>query len=164
MRPNQPSLLSPDPHRLMESLVGAWSMSRTILPPDAAGPPIGTARGRATFTWDPVAGDDLDYREEGEMVLTGAAPVAFSRRYRYTVEAGALAIRFADGDDTGRLFVALTFGEDVGGAVSAEASHHCAPDRYEMAMTVLPGIVSTAVAVTGPRKAHRIETVLTRAA
>lgn len=93
------------------------------------------------------------------MALGGAAATDFSRCYTYQAEEDALTIWFADGPDTGALFVRLAF-EDAG--ASAEAVHYCAPDTYEVAMTVLPGIVSTAVRVTGPEKRYRIETVLTR--
>ncbi|MCR9255571.1 MAG: DUF6314 family protein [Alphaproteobacteria bacterium] len=143
---------------LLQGLAGDWILVRRIAALSDT-PDLGSASGSARFT--PSEGG-LDYLEEGEMVLGDSPPSRFARRYRYAVEEGRIAIRFADGPDIGKLFVPLAFQPSAGGAVGAEAVHLCDPDRYEVAMTLLPGLVSMAVTVTGPAKAHRIETVLTR--
>ena len=82
------------PGSLLGGLAGDWILARRIaaLTPDTAD--LGSASGSARFT--PSEGG-LEYVEEGEMVLGSAPPSRFSRRYRYALEEGRIAIRFADG-------------------------------------------------------------------
>lgn len=103
----------------VEAFEGLWEIERDI--EDVRAGRAGRFVGRASFR---PSADGLAYREEGELTLEGAAPMAASRDYLWRDgPGGAIEVLFGDG----RFFHAFHPDEAAPAAV-----HACDPDTYRV--------------------------------
>ncbi len=131
------------PRRTLRDFEGIWRLERRIVPVD--GP---SARFEGTAQWS-GSETGLAYREEGQMLLEGHAPLHAERRYNWTQD---LSVYFEDG----RFFHQVP---EEGG----EAVHWCDPDRYTLnyAFQDWPDF-SVFWHVQGPRKDYHAHSRYTR--
>lgn len=130
---------------------GHWTLNREIA--DHSGGPDGVFQGNAVFA---RAGQHLDYQETGTLALGEATPMVATRRFIWRQERGCLQIDY----DDGRPFHGVPFGVD-----EPEATHLCAPDRYEVAYDFKDWPSWTARwQVSGPRKDYVMISRYTRKA
>ena len=126
------------PAALFAALAGRWRVVRAIRHDDGT-----RARFEGEAAWTPEGGG-LRCVEAGRLRAGGPAMEA-RRETLWSLEDGAVAVRFADGRPFHRM--------DLGGAT---AVHDCAPDRYALRydLSAWP-LWSVRWRVDGPRKGYR---------
>lgn len=103
----------------LEAFAGDWEIDRDI--EDVRAGRTGRFSGRARFTPAP---DGLRYREEGDLVLGDAPPMAATRDYLWRdAGAGVIEVLFSDGRPFHRFLPDETDPGDT---------HDCPPDLYRV--------------------------------
>ena len=113
---------------IFESLVGAWSLDRTIIHIELD--QIDTAKGIAVFLkGTPTHPDTLFYEENGQLTLDKAAKaINFKRKYIYKMRAESIDIILNDGVTKGTLFQTLT--PQQGNVELTGSEHLCRLDKH----------------------------------
>jgi hypothetical protein len=129
---------------IFELLVGSWRLNREI-------PGIASFSGRAEFCATKESGV-LAYAESGHFAFQSGYNSAASRRLRYSLIGGRIAIKDDDGIRRGVTLHLLNFVQTGAGAV-AQHQHVCGRDVYDIVMTILEADrFETQYRVVGPRK------------
>ena len=133
-------------------LLGTWSLTRDI-------PGHATAVGHATVLL--LAPGSARYDERVTLHLPDSARLPGSASYLFLRQTPtSFDVLFPR---TGELFQHLAFALDSATALTAAATHLCAPDRYDSTWRILPtGSVTITHRVLGPRKNYASHTTLTR--
>ena len=140
-----------DPKKIISSLLGSWSLSRSI---DNGTSMAGTA------TFSDGGNRRYPYVEHGTLQLADGQIVNAERRYIFEEAESGFAVLFAETPP--RLFhrIALT---REGANWVGDAVHLCNEDRYESRYEFRPDASFTVRhAVRGPRKQYVIRTRYTR--
>lgn len=143
--------------RLLKSLEGRWTLSRTV---DG----FGKMNGFASFRRVMVG---LEYREEGILTLDSGSSHSAFRRLFYCEEDEAIVIRFPATSEPGAILHRLALIKTGEGPWPLEAAdtHHCGQDTYHgIYRFETPVRISTEIAVRGPRKNTTINTLLRKSA
>ena len=129
---------------LMDLLAGRWRLDRRV----STGISM---HGTADFIRRTP--DVLFYHEEGRSDLA-----EFTRDFCYLFEGPDLKIFYADGPDSGKLFLTFPGLNETALPASAAASHLCGADVYDAAFTFSGGVFTTDFTVRGPNKDYSIAT------
>lgn len=141
--------------QLLDHFEGQWQLSRSIAEEGA------TMRGSARFVR--AADGGLLYDEEGMLMLGNGQSIRCTRRYKFLADGEKLTILFNDGQDAGKPFVELKFGDEASGILTAVDKHYCGQDVYSVAYRLnLPVSYETDVSVAGPKKHYRALTRYTK--
>lgn len=125
--------------RRLNDFAGLWQLSREI--EDLAGGQRLFVQGICRFVEEE---EGLMQIEEGVLTIPGQSPLKAERRYLWREAAAGIAVFFEDGRD----FHSFDPRQD-----QAEATHDCAPDRYEVCYDFAKWPSWQAVwGVRGPRK------------
>lgn len=135
----------------LEAFEGEWTVERTIA--DVRAGRSGRFSGRAAFR--PAAEGGLDYREEGTLVLDGAAPMTATRDYLWRDGGGGvIEVRFGDGRFFHRFLPEEPTPADV---------HRCDADTYRVRYDFARWPLWRAEwRVTGPRKDYAMTSAYRR--
>jgi hypothetical protein len=140
---------------IFASLAGRWALTRTF------SPDLGRMSGTATFT--PVGTDELLYREDGTLELTGGYRGSAWREYRYLRDDES-TIRIVLTDTGVTMHTLRVPGGAAEALVEAGDVHLCGADTYQGRYRfALPGGFEVDMTVSGPRKDYRTHTVYRRA-
>lgn len=135
---------------LAPDLAGTWRVVRNI-------PRHGRFTGSAEVG---ALGDGrFHWRELGELRLIGGDSLRAYRSYVYALnaEARVIEIHYADGPSKGELMHRFEFA----GRTAARHVHTCRPDTYVAKLRLLGSDrFQLSHAVSGPRKAYRMSTIL----
>jgi hypothetical protein len=101
-----------------DGFAGRWRLTRQI--DDRKARQIGGMEGEAAFVRD---GQGYLYSETGVLRLPDQPPLTATRRYIWAELPGMVEVRFADG----RVFHRFELGK-----LTAEATHDCPPDMYQV--------------------------------
>jgi len=143
--------------QLLDQFEGQWQLSRSIAEEGA------TMRGSARFVR--VTDGGLLYDEEGVLTLGNGQSIRCTRRYKFLADGERLTILFNDGQDAGKPFVELKFGDEASGLLTAADKHYCGQDVYSVVYRLsLPVSYETDVSVAGPKKHYRALTRYTKMA
>jgi hypothetical protein len=143
--------------RLLKSLEGRWTLSRTV---DGFGKMNGFASFRRVLV-------GLEYREEGILTLDSGSSHSAFRRLFYCEEDEAIVIRFPPTSEPGAILHRLALIKTGDGPWPLEAAdtHHCGQDTYHgIYIFETPVTISTEIAVRGPKKNTTINTLLRKSA
>ena len=139
---------------IFKALPGAWMLCREINDMRLG---TGSFAGTGAFSAEPDG--TLLYEEQGKLTL-GAWRGPAWRRWIYAHEGNALVVRYPG--TLAELHSFVFAAEPSGGAV-AHHVHVCGADRYDARFERrADGALLLAYEVTGPAKAYRLNTLLTR--
>lgn len=128
----------------LPDLAGTWRIRRRVLPCGARFEGVAVISGPA---------ERLNYSEKGCLHLADSSHEAY-RDYIYVPNENLLEILHPEGKSF--LKLAFAYGQ-------ARDSHHCGDDFYEAVFRFKgPDRLVTAFDIAGPKKRHRIVSVLTR--
>ena len=150
-------MTSESPHLIFQSLLGKWSLHRTIY--SFQGDLLGTFTGKALYK--EASPHLLHYREEGLLHSDQCESCAFKDYYFLYKEGIEVYFDFK----LSRPFHKMEFKEENTYPFHAKGLHHCGEDIYSMEylFTSKDEYVTT-VSVKGPRKNYIITSVLDRKA
>lgn len=140
---------------VLDTLRGDWEFRRDVHPTGEQ------FLGAAAFA--PTGDSALVYRECGILRLLDGRELSASRQYRYCAAGSGVAVQFADGPNTGDLFLNLEFSRKNWG-FEATGTHFCGDDAYQAYYRILDaGSFETVIRVVGPRKAYELTSRYSRA-
>ncbi|MBB5393109.1 MULTISPECIES: DUF6314 family protein [unclassified Herbaspirillum] len=136
---------------------GSWRLQRRMR--DDIQAVSGTAHGRCVF--HPAGDGILQYREEGRLLLDGAAaPLGFRRAFLYTFADEVVSVAFDDGDRIGLHYQAY---RRKGNALVPVGPHQCGADAYSAHYRLLgENEFEMETTIDGPSKKSRLYTRFTR--
>ena len=131
---------------VLDTLRGEWALRRNV---DPTGEQL---IGDADFA--STGESALTYRESGILRLRDGRELSASRQYRYCAVGHRVDVQFAEGPNTGKLFLNLEFSRKSWG-YEATDTHVCGDDAYHAFYRILDaGSFETVIRVIGPRKAY----------
>jgi hypothetical protein len=140
---------------VLDTLRGEWALRRNVHP---TGDQL---IGDAAFA--PAGESALAYQESGILRLRDGRELSASRQYRYCAVGKRVAVQFADGPNTGNMFLNLEFSRKNWG-FEATGTHFCGDDAYQAYYRILDaGSFETVIRVVGPRKAYELTSRYSRA-
>ncbi len=135
-------------------LEGTWHFTRRISH-------YGQMQGTATFRKAPSNGNQLHYREDGQLQSNDGTSMTAFREYNYRLENGVISVYFTDQ----KLFHTLIFDQTASDhtTITATATHLCECDTYDATYTFkIPNEFFLRYTVKGPKKEFSIETIFQR--
>lgn len=132
----------------LQDFAGLWQVDRQI--DDRLGQPMRFG-GQARLSWE---GDRLIYDEQGQLWGGNGPPLVATRRYLWHADGIRVAVTFEDG---------RPFHHFDPSRPGSRASHHCAPDQYDVRYEFGTWPVwQSHWQVRGPRKDYAMQTFYRR--